>query len=424
MHSMFEKIRYELRQARGLLGFGFLQALGQGCTMAAPLVVAKFFSREAFGSYSLAKMIAFFFSTLLVASLQTPFIVHANQERARTGKINKAFTVQCVFLAVSSAVVIVLATVFRRQLAAFAVIGRGDLVFVVLAFAGLATKNFFCNIFMALGRRMRNAQAELLFGLVTLGLVLVLHLTDAVTLRNVFAIYPVAAICVVAVFVWRIDFGQLLPLSFDASYCRQMFDFAKWIILGSTAVYFINWGDNLVLRAYVSMGRIGSYNLAYQVFKGLLTLIFVLYGYFLPFVSEHIGDREKVRSYLYVKRPRIMAGGIIVIAALFAGAGVATEAVYGHAYPETPGVFRILLVGAVMMLHVILYAPVLNALKRYRFAQSGNAIQVLLNLVLDLVLVPRMGIHGAAIATSFAYFVHAVIIEIYFRLELKKFLKV
>ena len=99
--SYSKKIKEELRQSKTLLTFTSLKAIGQTLGMIAPLVIAKFFSPELFGSYSLAKMIVFFFTTLLILSSQTPFIVFANQEKAKTGKINKAFSVQCVFLFLS-----------------------------------------------------------------------------------------------------------------------------------------------------------------------------------------------------------------------------------------------------------------------------------------------------------------------------------
>ncbi len=421
---MFGKIRAEFRQARGLLSFGFLQAIGQGCGMAAPLVAAKSLSQEIFGSYCLAKMIAFFFSTLFVASFQTPFIVFANQERTKRAKINQAFSSQCAFLGGSFLIVAVLSLMFLRQIAAFADIATDDVTFVILAFLGVSLKSLLCNVFMAMGQRMRSAAAELVFGLLSLGIVVGLHLTGTLTLRGVLVIYPVAGLVVVTVFLWKIDFKQLLPFSFRSQHIQEMFHFAKWIVLGSTAVYFINWGDNLVLRAYVSMGQIGSYNLAYQVFKGVLSLVFILYGYFLPFVSEHIENTEKIRGYLWVKRPRILMMGAFVILLLFAAAPMACAKAYEDQYPGAPEVFRILLIGAIFMLHVILYAPVMNALKRYRFAQTGNAVQVLLNLLLDLILVPRMGIRGAAVATTLAYFCHAVMIEIYFQVKLRRALTV
>jgi Na+-driven multidrug efflux pump len=45
---------------------------------------------------------------------------------------------------------------------------------------------------------------------------------------------------------------------------------------------------------------------------------------------------------------------------------------------------------------------------------------VSINLGLDLLLVPAMGMLGAAVATVIAYFCRVVIMETYFRLRLRK----
>jgi Na+-driven multidrug efflux pump len=57
------------------------------------------------------------------------------------------------------------------------------------------------------------------------------------------------------------------------------------------------------------------------------------------------------------------------------------------------------------------------------FSQIANLFQVVLNLILDLLLVPAMGMLGAAVATAFAYLCHAVAVEVYFRVKLKESLK-
>ncbi len=416
---MLRRIKEELSQGKTLLQFGFLSATGQALGMVGPLVVAKFFSPDLFGRYSLAKMIVFFFSSLLISSSQMPFVVHAIQERAESGKINKSFSVQCTFFALSLCIFAVITLFLGKQIMLFAKINRVDLFFVMLAFVGLALKTFLCNLFMALGERIKNSFAELIFGFSSLALIFVLYLTDLINLRTIFLVYLLSACVLIIIFIRTVDFKLLLPLNFNREQFRTMFNFTKWIMLGATAVYFINWGDNLVLRYFVSMEDIGKYNLGYQVFKGVVMLTFIIYSYFLPFVSEHIGDRSKMRSYLYSKRPKIFILGFIVIAIIFILFPSMFRFFYGNTYEDSILVLRVLLIGSVSVLYSIFYDPILHSLKRYKFTQTVNLIQVLLNILLDLLFVPVMGMVGAAVATVIAYFCRAVIIEVYFRTKLK-----
>jgi O-antigen/teichoic acid export membrane protein len=184
----------------------------------------------------------------------------------------------------------------------------------------------------------------------------------------------------------------------------------------------------MILRLYESLGvvswaDIGSYGLAYQVFKGLATLTFVVNAYFLPFISQHIEDSAKIRLYLYSKRPKIFLLGLVFIGIVFVAAPYLLRLIDASRYQGSDVVLTTLLIANVLVLWVIFYAPILNALKKYKFTQTLNVIQLLLSVLLALLLVPVMGMVGAAVATVLAYFCQVVIIETYFRARLKKLLK-
>jgi O-antigen/teichoic acid export membrane protein len=432
-NMMFRKVKQELTQAKTLLQFGFIKGTGQAFGLIAPFVIAGYFSRAElaeetaeglYGSYSLAKMVVFFFSTLLIGASQAPFIIFANQEKVRSGRINKAFSVQSIFLVLSFGIFVAITLPLNKYIMRFAQITRGDLYFVLLAFVGLALKTFVCNLFMAMDERIKNSLAELLFGFLTLSLVLALCFTGTINLRTVFLVYLISGVALLVVFINFIDFGLLWPFVFDRKYLKDMFDFTKWVMLGSTAVYFINWGDNLVLKLFTTMEDIGTYNLGYQVFKGVATLTFIIYGYFLPFVSRHIGDSGRMRDYLYNKRPKILLLGLVAIGFFFVITPYVFRLICGSAFEGSKTVLGVLLIGSALILYSIFYDPILHSLKKYKFTQSVNVVQVLLNLVLDFVLVARIGMLGAAIGTVLAYFFRAATMEIYFRVKLKKLLNV
>ena len=418
------KIKQQLAEGKKLLQFSFLKATGQGLAMVVPLVVAKFFSTELFGSYSLAKMVVFFFTSLLIASAQTPFIVFANQEKAKTGKINKSFSVQCLFLVLSTATFIGLNFIFSKPIMTFAQIKPTHLVFMSLAFIGIAVKFFLNNLFMALAQRVKSALAELAFGSISLIFLFIFYFIGWINLSAVFLIYFIAGVSVVLIFIKTIDFSQLRPFSFDKGHLKKMFNFTKWIMLGGTSAYFINWGDNLVLRPFVPIGDIGSYNFAYQIFKGTVMLTYIVSVYFLPFISQHIEDKNKIKNYLFIKRPIIFIPGICVIILIYILIPHILQLIYGSTYMNSVVVVRILLIASILTLYNSFYIPILEASKRYKFTQTTIVMQVLLNVLLNLIFIPRIGMRGAAVATLLAYLCRTVAIELYYRFSLKKLLQI
>jgi O-antigen/teichoic acid export membrane protein len=422
--QILSKIRYELVDGRTFLQFGSLSALGQALGMVTPLIIARFLTPELMGNYYLTKTAVFFFTTLLLFYMQTPFVVFASQERGKTGKINKSFSVQCIFYAFSITVFLLAIIFGAKAITGFAKIPVSDIIIVIGAFAGIALKTIICDLFLAMGERMKNARAESVFGTVIFICIVTLCLTGSVNLRTVFGVYFVSGLLVFIIFIKGVNFSLLTPFSFDRQQFRQTLDFMGWIFIGITASYFIAWGnDNLVLRFNTSIGNIGTYNLGCDIYRGILVLIYIIYLYFLPFVSQHIHNKTKIYEYLRRKRPRVIFLGFAVIVLIFIFAPFAFKIVYKGVYEESAAVLRILLIASVLALYNIFYEAVFYAQKKYRVIQFVNILHALLNLILDIVLVPIMGIKGAAVAAVVGYASRTIIYEVYFRRCIRKTLE-
>ena len=180
----------------------------------------------------------------------------------------------------------------------------------------------------------------------------------------------------------------------------------------------IDWGDNIVLRLYVSMEEIGVYNTAYQLFKGIAGITLVLNMYFLPYLSKHIGDKKKIKDYLFGIRPKIMVLCMCGVAVAFFAAPVFYAFLYGDDYSSASDVFRVLILAFIPFVYIMLLVPFYNSLKNYRFIQAVSVVQVILNIALDLLFVERYGMIGAAYGTLVSYVFAAVLYFLYHRYKI------
>ncbi len=417
---MLAKIKQQFVEGKTLLQFGFLKCFGQGFSMIVPLVIAKFFLSQQYASYILSRMIVFFFASLLISSTHTAFVVFSNQERADSGRINKTFSVEVTFLALSFCIFALVVFPFSKFITIFAKIGYVDLVFVSLAFLGISIKTFLGGLFLAMNERLRDAFVEFVFGLSNLILVVLFWFFFEINIRTVFLIYFISACLLFIMSMKMIDFKQLFPFRLEKEQVRGMFNFTKWIFMGTAAVYFVDWGDKFVLRYFVEFSDVGIYGFGFQIFKGLVVLFSVLGAYFLPFISANINNPEKIREYLYSKRPKIFSAAIVALICAYFMLPLGIKAIYGDTYQGSGKIFRILLPAVVFYLYTLFYVPIFNSLKRYKFVQLVNIIQVAANIPLNLILIPRYGMSGAAIATVTTYVIRAVIFEVYFLIKVKK----
>ncbi|MFA5553079.1 MAG: polysaccharide biosynthesis C-terminal domain-containing protein [Phycisphaerae bacterium] len=417
---MLSKIKQEISQSKTFLQFGLLNALGKSFGIFIPFIIAVFFSPAVLGQYYLTKAVLFFFTTLLLSYIQTPFVVMAGQEREKTGKINKSFTAQLILYIFSLTLFFLIATFAGNIIADFAKISLYELLFAAMAFIGFALKTFICDLFLAADQRLRNALAEFSFGIIVLACVIVFCLIGIINLQTIFLSYFIAGLLVFGTFMAGVNFTLLMPLLFDKKHFWEILTFAKWIFVGGTAAYFLNWGnDNIVLRYNTHVDNIGIYNLGCDIYRGMTMLIFIIYLYYLPFVSSKIKSSSAIANYLQHKRPRIFLLGFTVIFIIFVISPYAFQKAYGGVYDDSVRVLRILLIASGLALYNIFYEVIFNALKKYRFTQTINVLHVLISLILNIILVPIMGITGTAVSAVICYLLRVITYEIYFRAYIK-----
>ena len=164
----------------------------------------------------------------------------------------------------------------------------------------------------------------------------------------------------------------------------------------------------------------GTYNLAYKFFKGFTILIYIIPSYFLPHISANIRKPEKMRAYLFHKRPLVLFLGVTGFALAWIFMPYFLNLFYHNKYDDVGFLLRIFLIGNVVFLYTAMYGPILGALKIYKFQQIVALSQLVVNFVLSLLLIPRFNLVGAALATVLSYFYLAIVYEYYYRKKLKR----
>jgi len=421
---MITKIKMQFRDGKHFLKFSLVSLFGQAIGALIPFGIAKILNPEGFGIYSLSMIIIFFFVSSLISVSQTPFIVYSNQERQKTGRINKTFSIQLIFLLLSIVLFVIMFVLFKNFILNFIESKDTNLLFFMfLAFVGISLKTFFINIFLCFNKKLLYSVVELFYYSFCAILVLLSYLGGVFSLNFVLLTYFLSALIVIILYLRKVNVSLFFPFIFDKDQFVAIFNFTKWQVFGLVAAYFISWGGSLILKYFVSIEQVGVYSLGYTFFNGFITLTFFINVYFLPFISANINNKKVIKDYLYNKRPKLFLLGsfLLILSGVIIPFGI--DLIYGKEYQFAKNVFWILLVGNFVALYNVFYTPLLNSLERFKFYQISNIIHLFLSLILTLFLVPLFGILGAAIATTIAYFAKMAIFEVYFRIKLKKMIE-
>jgi O-antigen/teichoic acid export membrane protein len=199
--------------------------------------------------------------------------------------------------------------------------------------------------------------------------------------------------------VWRFDWGIL----------KRMLRYAAPLVLNGIALPFIYSGDRLVLGQMVGGLQLGLYDMAGRL-AGVLNVILVQ-GFQTAFnaigLKEHGATGGAVLHRRTFRHYAVFSGGFALGLSLFAGEVLPLVARSSEFDAAAPYVFPL----SIGLMGYGLYIIAANVLLARNLNSQISAVVLsagALNLVLNLALIPFVGILGAALATVASYALLAV----------------
>ena len=167
--------------------------------------------------------------------------------------------------------------------------------------------------------------------------------------------------------------------------------------------------DALLLAAISGDRAVGEYAAAYRLFETVLFLAYAVTGAVTPVLAGRFQDRDEVR--------RLAELAITALAALYVPFSLVclveapgiVELLYGEEYAGSADALRWLAIAPIAYGISAVTGMVLVVAERTRPLFAGALAALVVNLALNLVLIPRYAGTGAAFATVVAYAVEAVV---------------
>jgi O-antigen/teichoic acid export membrane protein len=208
---------------------------------------------------------------------------------------------------------------------------------------------------------------------------------------------------VVLFFFFRKYVGQPCSKGEIVHYSKQCFNYGGRAHL-SNIMAFVNYrADLFILNLFLSSANLGIYAISVALAESLWLLSKGISTVLLPKLSE-LHNAEKKRKILtpfiarWVFLLTLVAAGVAAIIIPYA-----INLLYGAEFMSGVQTFRILLIGIVLgsFSRVLANDIAARDFPQYNFYASIAVVSV--NVTMNLILIPKWGIIGAAAATSFAY---------------------
>jgi O-antigen/teichoic acid export membrane protein len=158
--------------------------------------------------------------------------------------------------------------------------------------------------------------------------------------------------------------------------------------------------DKIVLSLARSDSEVGLYNAGFQLYEGLMIIPVILAAVFYPRLSTlFLSDRGRHRDlflrgakYLMMIAFPLAAGGLFL-------AGDLLSLLFGAEFLPAAPALSILLCAIVLAFQNVLLHTFLNSMDRQRTMLLTTLLGFAMAVLLDILLIPRYGIVGAAAAT-------------------------
>ncbi len=238
--------------------------------------------------------------------------------------------------------------------------------------------------------------------LVTIGLTVVLVVDAGEGARGLLVgSYASGAAFVLGLIVWQ---WRRLSLRFDRELLRRLLRFGLPTMPAEASLYLLNFVDRIIIVRYVGLAEAGLYSLAVKFAQGVNVLV---RGFQLawPPLAYSIRDDEEARGAYAVVVTLFVAGCAFVVTGMWLFSRWIVRALAAPKFFDSYEAIGLITTAVTLYALYMVMVVILGRTGRTEFNFPAAISALLVNVVLNLLLVPPLGIVGAGLALVASYLV-------------------
>ena len=222
-----------------------------------------------------------------------------------------------------------------------------------------------------------------------------------------------------------LPFLKLHLTRFSFRHIKNLFTFSFWIFLSGSGAIVFSYADTILVGHFLSAADVGIYRIAFQFTTAATFTTFALTPTLYPKISRWHADSSL--NHVTNSLSRAFTYSLLLAIPVAIGGWILGDRLlyffYGAGFAEGAGVLSILLLVQIVNVFMFLLTMTLNAIDRPRESFYATGTAALVNIALDLALIPILGIEGAAIATLVTMVVNAIIAHHYLSRQISVYIE-
>jgi len=386
------------------------------------MILSRILTTEEMGKYSLFLMIVNLAIVIGLDWSNSSVIRHGREELVKRKKINQSFWARMYIFIPVIIFFTTLFIIFSKQITTYIGVSRWVITLVISLFIFNGILDVICSIYQSTDRMKKSAYvffSQKLF-CVIFTLLLVFDVGKP-KLTLVLILINLSFLLSIIINLLRFDYKKILPYMFNKKYLKRIWSYSWPQLMGFPGLYLVNYIDLFVIKKYSTLSDVGIYNIAYNGFINVATAIVIIQTIFLPLIVEYRAKKKHDLIRSYAKKIPLFATGWMAMAIVgMLLSPIVIPLIFSTKYVASIPSFNILLIASIFYLVSICLLPLINAFDFIIYSQAINLITAGINIIMDFILVPRMGIVGAAYGTTIAYFIRMILSIILVIIKKKK----
>lgn len=404
---------------RKFINFTLMRFMSTILGLISNIIIVRKLSLDNYGVFSIATMLIGLVTTFGFSWSSSSILYFGSKEKEESGSINKTFWARNIIIIASLIIVSIAFVIFRNQINDYVGIEAAMLILLWL-FVSVA-EDYLNQYFLAVDKQLLSSYLSLTAKIIYICMILVFSFNvRTLILLNILSHASVF------VYVIAIDGNDVSNFEFDKDWFKEILNFSLWQLFGYSGLYIINFGDIFVIRMFMSNTEVGIYNVAYKLFNSIANFAFVISSFYASSITKGFTTRniKKINNFFYKERLYII-GAISLIHFLviyFSEPIIIT--LYGYRYIDAVKIFKVLMVGSLFRYVGVFYMLYYNSVGKHKVQQLINIVRAILNVSLNLILIPIYGLIGASISTTIVIIISFLFSVYYCETRIKKFIKI
>lgn len=188
---------------------------------------------------------------------------------------------------------------------------------------------------------------------------------------------------------------------------RSLIQYSAPLALAGVVSTILAQIDYILIGYYLPSDSVGVYKVGFEISRGLLVVLLAVTPIFKPMIAEVLGDSDAVRSRYSLATRWIIIFTFPMFATLALASDVYLSLLFTNSFNNAWVVIVVLSIGYFISAVSGPEGMVLEGLGYTRITLFNNILMLIINIGLGVLLIPKFGIGGAAVATACAIGVSA-----------------